>query len=71
MKSICNVRDTGATGDGEHNDAHAIQTALDSGAEIVYIPAGTYRIGETLCVRSDTHILCDGMARLFFRLPLA
>lgn len=65
MKSICNVRDTGATGDGEHNDAHAIQTALDSGAEIVYIPAGTYRIGETLRVRSDTHILCDGMARLF------
>ena len=65
MKSICNVRDTGATGDGEHNDAHAIQTALDSGAEIVYSPAGTYRIGETLRVRSDTHILCDGMARLF------
>lgn len=65
MKSICNVRDTGATGDGEHNDAHAIQTALDSGAEIVYIPAGTYRIGETLRVRSDTHILCDGMTRLF------
>ena len=65
MKSICNVRDTGATGDGEHNDARAIQTALDSGAEIVYIPAGAYRIGETLRVRSDTHILCDGMARLF------
>lgn len=65
MKSICNVRDTGATGDGEHNDAHAIQTALDSGAEIVHIPAGAYRIGETLRVRSDTHILCDGMARLF------
>ena len=65
MKSICNVCDTGATGDGEHNDARAIQTALDSGAEIVYIPAGAYRIGETLRVRSDTHILCDGMARLF------
>ncbi len=65
MKTICNVRDYGALGNSEHNDAPAIQKALDSGSDVVFIPAGEYRIGETLRVHSDTHILCDGMARLF------
>ena len=63
--SICNVRDFGALGDGSANDAPALQAALDSGAATVYIPAGAYRIGDTLRVHSDTHILCDGRARLF------
>ena len=63
--TIYNVRDAGTVGDGARNDAPAIQKALDSGAAIVYIPAGNYRIGDTLRVHSDTHILCDGNARLF------
>ena len=63
--SICNVRDFGALGDGSANDAPALQAALDSGAATVYIPAGAYRVGDTLRVHSDTHILCDGRARLF------
>lgn len=63
--TICNVRDCGAVGDGLSNDAPALQAALDSGAATVYVPAGEYRVGDTLRVHSDTHILCDGRARLF------
>lgn len=63
--TICNVHNCGAVGDGLTDDAPAIQSALDSGAATVYIPAGTYRIGNTLRVHSDTHILCDGKTRLF------
>lgn len=62
---ICSVRDFGAAGDGIQNDAPAIQKALDSGAATVYVPAGEYRIGNTLRIRSNTHLLCDGQARLF------
>ena len=48
-----NVRDFGALGDGIHNDAPAIQEALNSVAErggVVYMPAGVYRMCEGVVV---------------------
>lgn len=62
--TIRNVRDYGALGDGQNNDAPAIQKALDERG-IVYIPAGNYRIGDTLKMHSHTRIQADGGARLF------
>lgn len=64
-----NVRNFGAVGDGVTNDTVAIQTALNSGAGIVFMPAGTYRTTSTLYMPSNvtlqgagkgqTTILCN------------
>lgn len=45
---IANVRDFGATGDGTTDDRAAIQSAIDSGHRIIYLPPGMYRINDTL-----------------------
>ena len=49
----------GAVGNGQADDAPAIQKALDSGAATVVIPKGTYRIGSTLRVGSGTTVTAD------------
>ncbi len=48
---VVNVRDFGARGDGLRDDTAAIQKALDAfpnGGRIIYLPAGTYKITDTL-----------------------
>ena len=57
--TVISVMDYGAAGDGTHNDAPAIQSALDSGASTVVIPAGTYSINQTLLMGSDTTLQAD------------
>ena len=46
-----NVKQVGAYGDDTHDDATAIQTALDNYTDI-FFPSGTYYIGTTLTVGS-------------------
>lgn len=58
------VADFGATGNGQQDDAPAIQKALDSGAAVVLIPPGSYRIGRTLRIGSDTTLKADPRAVL-------
>lgn len=41
----------GAVADGKTDSTKAIQSALDSGAEVVYLPAGNYRVADTLHVK--------------------
>jgi len=55
-----NIRDFGALGNGTTDDAAAIQAALDSGASVVYIPAGTYRCDSTLTVPVNVSLIGDG-----------
>lgn len=59
---IHNVKDYGASGDGETKDTHAIQKALDQcaadGGGRVYFPTGHYLTG-TLFIRDDTEINID------------
>ena len=45
-----NVRTFGAVADGKTDDAAALQKALDSGAAVVYLPRGVYRISAPLNV---------------------
>ena len=48
-----NVREYGAAGDGEHDDAPAIQKTIDTAAQTggtVFFPAGRYRVCKTLTV---------------------
>ncbi len=60
-----NVRDYGAQGNGDGDDAPGIQAALDTGRGLVVIPYGVYRIGRTLRVPSHTRLCVHARARLF------
>lgn len=48
LRQTVSVKDFGAVGDGTTNDTTAMQNALNSGASVVYIPAGTYLISTKL-----------------------
>lgn len=58
MEDIRAFRTIEAAGDGCTDDAAAFQSALDQGGEWL-IPAGRYRIGSPLKVRSGTHLFAD------------
>ena len=59
------VRDFGALGDGRTDDTAAIQAAIDhergtrheKKPAVVYLPAGTYRISDTLILWKWTHLV--------------
>jgi polygalacturonase len=61
-KNFYNVRNYGATGDGQNLDSpaidKAIQTAAAAGGGTVYLPAGTYLSG-TIHLASNIHLLID------------
>jgi hypothetical protein len=52
----------GAAGDGQADDAGAIQAAIDACPEgqVVYLPAGTYRVTSTLFVTKGVVLAGDG-----------
>jgi hypothetical protein len=50
-----NVESKGAIPDGKTDSTKAIQAALDSSADVVYLPAGNYRVTDTLRARGRTH----------------
>lgn len=58
------VRTCGAVGDGRSDDSLAIQSALDAGAGLVVVPAGTYRIGTTLRMPSNTRLVAHPAAHM-------
>ncbi|MEZ6053773.1 MAG: right-handed parallel beta-helix repeat-containing protein [Planctomycetaceae bacterium] len=45
---MSNVRNFGATGDGETDDTEAIRHALGEGDGVLHFPPGTYRISQTI-----------------------
>ena len=51
------MKSYGAVGDGNHDDAAAIQAAIDSGKTTVYLPFGNYFIGSEIIVRSNVCLL--------------
>ncbi len=59
---VVSVIDYGAKGDGLQNDAPAIQKALDSEANIVTVPQGTYIINNTLRIGSGITLKLDPQA---------
>ena len=55
-----NARDAGARADGVHDDAPALQAALDRLADrggVLDLPAGTYLVGAPLVMRGDNVVL--------------
>jgi hypothetical protein len=61
------VRDFGAVPDGRTDQEPVLQAALDSaavhGGGIVYLPEGTYGLGNGLIVRSGVHVVGAGAGR--------
>ena len=64
MRDVVSVKDFGAVGDGVADDTVAIQAALDSGADAVYFPSGTYNISASLDVSSNTAIYGDSFTSI-------
>ncbi len=62
---VYDIRKAGAVGDGIADDSGAIQSVLDGGMKEIFIPAGDYRICNTLKVASFTTIKADPAARIF------
>ncbi len=62
VKTVYNVRDYGAVGDGTHLDSPAINQAIDAAAQAgggtVLLPAGTYLSGS-IHLRNNLQILID------------
>ncbi|MEQ7008266.1 glycosyl hydrolase family 28-related protein [Actinopolymorpha sp. B17G11] len=64
LRSYYDVRDFGATGDGNADDQPAIQDAIDAasasadglpqgGGAVVFLPSGLYRVGRTLRIEKS------------------
>ncbi len=57
LPGMVDARRSGAVGDGVHDDTQALQRLLDrdcgTRAKLVFLPAGTYRITETLRFNHD------------------
>lgn len=70
---LLTVRHFGARGDGEGDDAPAIQRAIDQGTGGVHLPRGTYRLLRPLVVDLDragcTSLVGDGTATLLMAAP--
>jgi len=63
LRETKSATDFGATGDGATDDTAALQAAVDSfGADggILYVPAGTYMITDTVWVSKPVLIVGDG-----------
>jgi hypothetical protein len=56
MSVWANVRDFGATGDGETDDTEAFRKAIAE-ADVVYVPQGWYRITGSLKMRPETKLI--------------
>ena len=68
IENFINIKQFGIKSDGETDDTTAIQYALDYidsiGGGTLYIPAGTYIIGETIKVPSNTIVKGSGKATI-------
>lgn len=63
LGDVVSARDFGAVGDGLADDATAIQAALTA-APSVYLPPGTYRIGNTITVGEGKSLFGAGQASI-------
>ncbi len=59
------VKQFGAAGNGLQDDSIAFQQALDSDSRVVSIPMGSYKIGKTLKIGSNTRIAASKEAVIF------
>ncbi len=58
--SQANILDFGAVADGATNNATALKNALESGAQYVYIPPGTYALSSNVTATIPTNVTLYG-----------
>ena len=56
ISQAANVRDFGAQGDGAADDTEALRRAI-AAADTVFLPAGSYRLTDTVMLRSRTRLV--------------
>lgn len=64
------IRDFGATSGGSNDDAIGIQRAIDSGAQIIYFPWGSYHLKSTVRVRNNVRRILGGWSKVWVLPPL-
>jgi hypothetical protein len=64
-----NVTEFGAQPNDEEDDGVAIQKAIDSGAETIYLPAGVYHSQQSIRVRNNVRRLFGINASVIFNVP--
>ncbi len=69
VKNWVNVTQFGAQPDDKEDDGPAIQRAIDTGAETVYLPAGVYRSKQSIHVRQNIRRLLGLNASVIFTIP--
>ncbi len=62
--TVLNVRNFGAKGNGTTDDTSAVAAAIAQApaGSVVYLPAGTYRLTQTLMLKADMILRGDGSA---------
>lgn len=60
LAQTVSVKDFGAAGNGTTDDTTALQSALNSGADAIYVPEGTYLVSTQLAIPSNVMLYGDG-----------
>lgn len=63
LDETVSVKDFGAVGDGTADDTAAIQAAVDSGADSIYFPEGTYLVSSTINITAPITLHGRGTIR--------
>jgi hypothetical protein len=64
LEQYVSVKDFGAVGDGVTDDTAAIQAAIDSGANLLWYPDGTYLVNGLELASFQAHVSSEGGARI-------
>jgi hypothetical protein len=67
--SWVSITDFGAKPNDDEDDGAAIQAAIDSGAEVVYLPVGNYRSNQSIRVYNNVHRILGLNASVVFKVP--
>ncbi len=68
-KTWVNVTEFGAKPNDKKDDGLAIQQAIDSGGETIYLPTGNYQSEQTIIIRGNVRRIFGLNARLVFNVP--
>jgi hypothetical protein len=63
LSEIASIRNYGAVGDGVTDDSAAIQLAVNAN-DAVFIPAGTYKVGTPISLKSNNTIFGEGASSI-------
>lgn len=63
LRETVSVKDFGAVGNGIADDTAAIQAAINSGADNIYAPAGSYKITSTITLSTTRDLTFYGAGR--------